>query len=210
MNLLFDLDGTLTDPKEGIVLCIRFAMEQLGCPLEENFDLDWCIGPPLLQSLKVLLKGQENKAKEALELYRQRFVKKGIFENEVYPGIHDALKSLCTRHSLFVATSKPRVFAAKIVEHFGLTRYFDGTYGSELDGENSDKADLISRILLENELESKTTSMLGDREHDIVGAIRNKVTPIGVLWGYGSRLELESAGAKALLATPAELLQYFC
>ena len=136
MNVLFDLDGTLTDPREGIVACLKYALLGLGHNCPSDLDLARCIGPPLQESFAVLLHSTDPKQiNAAVELYRQRFSSKGMLENSVYPGIHSALTTLQARGALlFVTTSKPRVFAERIVEHFGLKEYFCAIYGSELDG----------------------------------------------------------------------------
>jgi phosphoglycolate phosphatase len=201
MNLLFDLDGTLTDPKEGITASIRFAMQGLGMPLGAEVDLDWCIGPPLQQSFAKLL-GLPERSAEALALYRQRFGTVGKFENKVYPGIEDALRQLSQRASLYVATSKPSLYAAQIIQHFGLAHYFKQVHGSEMDGRNTDKAELIASIMAQHALDPATTLMIGDREHDIIGARKNGLRGIGVLWGYGSREELMGAGADLMIEAP--------
>jgi phosphoglycolate phosphatase len=202
--ILFDLDGTLTDPKPGITACIRHAMTSLGQPLATDTDLDWCIGPPLMQSFAKLVADPEQ-APQAMEHYRERFKELGMFENSVYPGIPELLLSLSERMPLWVATSKPRVFAQKIADHFGFARYFKGIYGSELDGRFSDKGELIDLILREQGLRPEQTVMIGDREHDIIGAKKNGLRSIGVLWGYGSEEELWAAGAESLAASPAQL-----
>jgi phosphoglycolate phosphatase len=207
LNWLFDLDGTLTDPKEGIVRCIRFAMAELGTPLKDDVDLDFCIGPPLQESLAQLIgPGQEAKVMQALEAYRTRFSEKGMFENAVYPGIIEALQGLHGKAKLFVATSKPSVYAEEIIRHFGLAGFFEGIYGSDLDGRNSRKEDLIAAILEESGLEAGKTSMIGDRSQDILGAKAHHLGSIGILWGYGSRAELESAGADHIVESPKHLL----
>jgi phosphoglycolate phosphatase len=139
----------------------------------------------------------------AVELYRQRFSSKGMLENSVYPGIHSALTTLRARGALlFVTTSKPHVFAERIVEHFGLKEYFCAIYGSELDGTRSDKVDLVAHVLKAESLSPHATAMVGDRAHDIVGAKAHGVFPIGVLWGYGSYDELVAAGATTLCEQP--------
>ncbi len=207
VNVLFDLDGTLTDPREGIVACLKYALLGLGHNCPSDLDLARFIGPPLQESFAVLLHTTDRKQiNAAVELYRQRFSSKGILENTVYPGIHSALITLRGRGALlFVTTSKPRVFAERIVEHFGLKEYFCAVYGSELDGTRSDKGDLIAHVLQAESLSPHSTVMVGDRAHDIVGAKAHGVFPIGVLWGYGSSDELIAAGATTLCAKPETL-----
>ncbi len=208
MNLIFDLDGTLSDPKEGIVGCIRHAMEGLGRPVGVEVNLDWCIGPPLKPSLAKLL-GDEKLAAKALELYRERFKERGMFENRLYLGIAEALGRLGRRQSLYVATSKPEVFAKEILAYFGIQGSFAGIYGSELDGKNSDKADLIAHLLSREELAPGSAVMIGDREHDVYGAKKNGLMAFGVAWGYGSPEELMQAGAKEVFRDPSEMADYF-
>jgi len=206
--LLFDLDGTLTDPFVGITACIRHALTALGRPAPPADQLRWCIGPPLRDSLATLLGADHaHKADEALAVYRERFGRVGLFENQAYPGIREALAGLQERgHVLRVATSKPAVFARRIIEHFDLARYFTSVDGCELDGTRGDKRSLIAYILREYGLTPGETLMIGDREHDVIGARENGVAAIGVLWGFGSREELEAAGALRLVATPEGLV----
>jgi phosphoglycolate phosphatase len=206
MNVLFDLDGTLTDSSPGITKCIQYALTELGYPAPPVESLRWCLGPPLKQSFATLLAPDSQLADVALEKYRERFSTVGLFENSVYPGIEEALNDLSRRgHSLYVATSKPRVYAERIIEHFGLTKYFRSVDGSELDGTRTDKAELIAYILKRESIAATGAVMIGDREHDMIGAVKNQVRGIGVLWGYGSREELEKAGADACIASPKEL-----
>jgi phosphoglycolate phosphatase len=207
VNVLFDLDGTLTDPREGIVACLKYALLGLGHDCPSDLDLARFIGPPLKESFAVLLHTADRKQiNAAVELYRQRFSSKGMLENTVYPGIHSALTTLRGRGALlFVTTSKPRVFAERIVEHFGLKEYFCAVYGSELDGTRSDKGELIAHVLQAESLSPHSTVMVGDRAHDILGAKAHAVFPIGVLWGYGSSDELIAAGATTLCAKPETL-----
>lgn len=143
--ILFDLDGTLTDPKPGITRSIQFALEMLGRDVSPADGLTWCIGPPLIGSLEKLV-GNRTEAETALALYRQRFSEVGLYENDApYPGIRSALVDLFGRgHRLFVATSKPTVFAERIIEHFELSEFFEAVCGSELDGTRSDKTDLLA------------------------------------------------------------------
>lgn len=208
MNAIcFDLDGTLTDPKEGIVGSVRYALEKMGHVVSDNDDdLTWCIGPPLLQSFEKLV-GSTPEAQRALALYRERFGEIGLYENEVYGGIHTVLQTLANEgRRLFVATSKPTVYAERILHHFELSEYFETTFGSELDGTRADKTDLLAWVVEQANLEPSTTVMIGDRRHDIVGAKNNAINTIGVLYGYGGRAELEAAGADHLCEAPEHLL----
>ncbi len=205
MIALFDLDGTLTDPKAGITRSIQYALERLGRPVPEADALTWMIGPPLIAGFTRLLGGPEE-APEALRLYRERFSDVGLFENKVYPDILAALEALQkARVQLFVATSKPHVFARRIIDHFGLSPYFDEVYGSELDNRNADKRDLIRHILDRERFDPAAAVMIGDREHDAIGARANRIAAIGVTWGYGSRQELLDAGVARLVEEPCDL-----
>jgi phosphoglycolate phosphatase len=207
MHVLFDLDGTLTDPREGIVACLSYALRGLGRTPPPDSELVRFIGPPLHESLAALLgPGGQSEVGTALALYRQRFASQGMFENVVYPGIEPALAELQARGTtLYVATSKPRTFAEQIVEHFGLRHFFRALYGSELDGTRANKGELIAYLLERESLAPESTYLIGDRAHDVRGARATGVIPIGALWGYGSRDELVEAGATALCETPAVL-----
>lgn len=209
-SLLFDLDGTLTDPQEGITKSIRYALEKMERPYPPESSLDWCIGPPLQESFAILLENNDPTAtNNALRLFRERFGTVGLFENNLYPAIPSLLQTLQNDgYRLFVATSKPAVYAIQIVEYFDLTHYFDVVYGSELDGRLTNKAELIHHILQAENLNPAATLMVGDRKHDILGAKTNNVPAVGVTWGYGSLQELTAAGATALLHQPADLLPF--
>jgi phosphoglycolate phosphatase len=209
MNLLLDLDGTLTDPREGILACIRFALDRFECVAPADVELLRFIGPPLTEAFRELLAVEDAVAiASAVAAYRERFATLGMFENAVYPGIPQALAQLHERGvALFVATTKPWIFAEQIVEHFGLSRYFTRVYGSELDGTRADKGDLIAHILRQESLDPAHTAMVGDRSYDVQGAIASGVLPVGVLWGYGSEEELRTAGAVKLLTRPEDIAQ---
>jgi len=208
--ILFDLDGTLTDPLEGITRSIQHALEKSGAPSRTTDELARFIGPPLRGTFAYLLETQDPPAVEsALRLYRQRFAAVGLFENTVYDGVPEMLEALQRNAKLFVATSKPRVFAERIVEHFGLARFFAGVYGAELDGRFDDKTELLAHLLDSERLLPGTTTMVGDRSHDIVAAKRNRLRSIGVSYGYGTDAELRDAGADHICASPAELVAFF-
>jgi len=208
VNLLFDLDGTLTDPFPGITRCMAYALERVGVPAPPAEALRWCIGPPLKHSLARLLDTDDDaRVDEALALYRERFGTLGLFENEVYDGIPEVLEALNEAgHTLVVATSKPTVFARRIVEHFGLQRYFRNTYGSELDGTRVEKTRLIAHVLEEESIDGTQSVMIGDRAYDMIGARENGLARCGVLWGYGSQEELERSGAQTVVAAPSQLI----
>ena len=205
-TIYIDLDGTLTDPKPGITGSIQHALKKLGKAVPSQDELTWCIGPPLHASLRALT-GTDALADQALLLYRERFSEVGLFENTPYPGIHDTLAAIAaTGARLFVATSKPAVYATRIVEHFGLKPYFERVFGSELDGTRADKRDLLRYALEEAKVDPASAIMIGDRSHDVVGARTNGMTAIGVLYGYGSEAELRDAGAHHICAAHPELL----
>jgi phosphoglycolate phosphatase len=206
MNLdaiYFDLDGTLTDPKPGITRSIQYALQKLGHPtIPSEDELTWCIGPPLRASFAKILDAEDH-ADRAVSLYRERFSDIGLFENAVYDGISEVLTTLSqSGQRLFVATSKPHVFATRIVEHFGLRHHFEHVFGSELDGTRVDKSDLLQYALKIAAVDPSKTVMIGDRSHDMVGAANNRMKAIGVLYGYGSRDELIGAGALHVCASP--------
>jgi phosphoglycolate phosphatase len=210
-TILFDLDGTLTDPFEGITRSIQHAVEKMGGQAPDTEDLRWCIGPPLWDSFKVLL-GTEDKAEldRAVAYYRERYTVTGLFENSLIEGIPELLTAL--RKSgmvLHVCTSKPHSYAGRIVQHFGLSEFFGKVYGSELDGTRSAKAELIAHILGEENIASSETVMVGDRKHDLVGANANDVAGIGVLWGYGSREELAAEHPVLIAETPGDIAAHF-
>ncbi len=194
-TLLFDLDGTLTDPKAGITRCIRFALEHFDVPGPHADELTWCIGPPLRTSFSRLLNTEDGQVLDrALALYRQRFAEKGMFENTVYPQVPPGLEKIQARGlRIFLATSKPRVFAEKILDHFRLSRFFEAVYGAELDGSLVDKGELIAHILESESLDPAHALMVGDRVYDIQGGKQNRVMTAAVTYGYGSREEIESA-----------------
>lgn len=206
--ILFDLDGTLTDPKIGITTCIQYAIAQLGNQPPTTDELLWCIGPPLTTSFAKLLQTEDRVLiNRAISLYRDRFSTIGLFENKLYPEIPEALASIRAEgYQIYVATSKPHVYAKRIVEHFRLSALFDGIYGSELDGTRSIKGDLIRHILVAENLDAKATVMIGDRSHDAIGAKQNQVFAIGVTYGYGSEEELNNHGADAIAHSPQEIL----
>lgn len=202
-HLYFDLDGTLTDPYEGITRCIVYALDKLGFPRPSEDYLYNCIGPPLYDTFPELV--GPDLSLEAIDLYRERFVEVGWQENVLYDGILDTLEALASAgHRLFVATSKPHVHAKKIVDHFGMGRFIETVYGCELDGTRANKVDLLEFAVRKNP-GNVHRSMIGDRKHDLAGAIANNMRPVGVAWGYGSVEELSLAGAAAIAATPHEL-----
>lgn len=207
MNILLDLDGTLTDPGEGILNCVRHALDRMGYDIPPESSLKQYIGPPLHDTFRELLTTDDTElVEQAIAFYRERFAPVGLYENNLYPGIPETLEHLRSRGArLYLATSKPRVFAEKIIDYFQLRSFFQTLHGSELDGTRVRKPDLIGYILTEEKLRPEECIMVGDRKHDALGAIANNVVPHGVLWGYGSQNELEEAGCRALHAQPEDL-----
>jgi phosphoglycolate phosphatase len=194
-NVLFDLDGTLTDPKDGITRCIQYSLDRLGRKAPAADDLLWTIGPPLRESLSRLLRTSEDALLDlALQHYRERFSGVGIYENSAYPGTIQALQRIhASGLRLFLATTKPKVYATRILDHFGLTRFFHGIYGSELDGRLSDKGDLVAHILKTERLNPRLTLIVGDRFHDVLGGKKNGILTAAVTYGYGSQDEITEA-----------------
>lgn len=206
-TLLFDLDGTLTDPGVGITRCIRHAMEQMGGPLEPTEAYARFIGPPLQRNFSELLgPGRSHLVEDAVRAYRERYGDVGMWENERYEGIDEVLADLRARgHRLLVATSKPTFYARPIVERFGLLPHFDDVYGAELDGTRADKRDLLAHVVACEALDPARSVMIGDRGADMQGATANGLRTIGVTYGYGTRDELSDAGAERIVASPHDL-----
>lgn len=192
--VLFDLDGTLTDPKEGITKSVAYALDAYGISVEDLDSLCKFIGPPLKESFMVYYGMDDAQGDEAVAKYRERFSVTGLFENKVYAGIRELLEDLNKKgKTLIVATSKPAIYSKQILEHFDLMKYFKFLSGSELDGTRVDKAEVIAYALQENGIEDLSqVIMVGDREHDIIGANKNGIDSVGVLYGYGCREEFEN------------------
>jgi len=208
-NILFDLDGTLTDPKDGITRSVAYALDYFGIHVEDTDTLINFIGPPLWESFKVFYGFDDEKANEAVKKYRERFCDTGLYENDVYDGIADMLSELKKEgFRLAVATSKPWIYAKKIVEHFELDSYFEMIAGSEMDGTRVKKDEVIAYALENLGMKADETVMVGDRKHDIWGARLNNVRSVGVLFGYGSSEEFEAAGADYVVENVNELYEY--
>jgi phosphoglycolate phosphatase len=205
--ILFDLDGTLTDPREGITRSLAHALERMGVAAPPLDELTFAIGPPLRDSLARLLGTDARDAVErALAFYRERFADVGLFENAPYEGIAESLAALnADGATLLVATSKPRIYAERIVRHFGLDAHFIAVHGCELDGTREDKRELLAHLLPRHGIAPEACVMVGDRDVDMRAALHHGALGLGVLWGYGSREELTEAGAHALCAAPSEL-----
>jgi phosphoglycolate phosphatase len=206
--LLFDLDGTLLDPRHGIIACMRYAFDQIKQPCPEDDILASFIGIPLRNAFSSLLATEDQELIEsALNQFRQRFADQGLYENHIYQGIPDMLEdAIEVASALFVATSKPTIYAVQILKHFGLEHYFRGIYGSELSGHLDNKADLLAHLLAVEEVSPELAVMIGDRPADIIAAKANTIRSIGVLWGYGRESDLIDAGADYLCKHPDELV----
>ncbi|MBX9590646.1 MAG: HAD hydrolase-like protein [Hyphomonadaceae bacterium] len=205
MDILVDLDGTLIDPKPGILGSIQHALRRLGAPVPPVDDLAWAIGPPLRGTFARLL-GDPARAEAAVALYRETYRDGAMYDAVVYPGIPQALETLIAAGCrLIVATAKPHVFARPILERFDLARHFTAVHGPELDGTNDSKADLIAHIIEVERVQPDAAVMIGDREHDVAAAARNGIRSVGVTWGYGSVAELTAAGAARLCTAPPSL-----
>jgi phosphoglycolate phosphatase len=192
-TILFDLDGTLTDPKLGITRSVQYALSKYNI-IEEDLDkLEPFIGPPLANSFEDIYSFSKYEAKKAVEYYREYFIDQGMYENEIYVGIKELLEILVNQQRvLMVATSKPTIFAEKILNYFKIDHYFEFVCGSNLDGTMSDKTEIIKYILDKKNIEKNSTIMIGDRKHDIIGAHNNGIDSIGVAYGYGSEEELRN------------------
>jgi phosphoglycolate phosphatase len=205
--ILLDLDGTITNPAEGITKCFEYALNHFGIRVESRAQLERFIGPPLRQSFKEGFGFDDEKATEAVAKYRERFTPTGMYENEVYPGMEQALQSLKEAGKvLIVATSKPEHMAKKILAHFKLDGYFDDICGS-CDDSNRNEKDEVIRYALEKHgiSDSDDVLMVGDRKFDVIGAAKCGLTCMGVLYGFGDREELESAGAAYIAETVEDM-----
>ena len=211
-HVFFDLDGTLIDPRVGIVACLQYALDAIGTPVPEAASLERFIGPPLASTFGELLGAEDReRVNRAIAAYRVRFGATGLFESRVYDGVRDMLGALrATDRSLWVVTAKPTVYSVRIVEHHGLRAYFRNVHGSELNGDRSDKGALIGHVLETEQLSPRDVVMVGDRVHDVLGARANGVTSIAVRWGYGSLDELTTGRPDIIVASPAEVVRRIC
>lgn len=209
-NVLFDLDGTLTDPKVGITKSVQYALAKFNIIEPDLSKLEFFIGPPLQHSFMEAYSFTVEQAWDAVTHYREYFKEQGIFENDLYEGIKELLELLKSQgRDLFVATSKPEVFALSILSHFELDSYFTYACGSELDGTRSDKTDIIKFIIDKYHLNPMETIMIGDRKHDLIGAHNNNIHSIAVGFGYGTEEELRAAEPTYHTHTVKDLLQAF-
>ncbi len=206
-HLFFDLDGTLTDPAEGICGSIQYALEKGGYPVGPKEKYFPWIGPPLQRSFEVYMNAGPEEAKRLVKFYRERFSTEGLFENEVYPGIPELLRDLKAAGArIVVATGKPTVYSIRILDRFELLPYIDFVSGISLDKEPLDKCGVIAAGMRQlGKCDRASCVMVGDRDHDVLGAKMCGMDSIGVLYGYGSREELEVAAPTALAESVDEL-----
>jgi phosphoglycolate phosphatase len=207
-HILFDLDGTLTDSAEGVTRSVQYALQKFGLESTPQ-ELQPFIGPPLQQSFQNHYGFSENKARQAVSYYREYFREKGIFQNRLYPSVKKMLERLSAGGArLYVATSKPTVFAEKVLQLFRIESFFELVVGSNLDGTRVDKAEVIGYLLEQiKPLDKTETVMVGDREHDILGAKACGLDSIAVTYGYGSPAELSAAGPTAIARSVPELTE---
>ncbi len=209
-TVLFDLDGTLTDPREGITRSVQYALSKLDIHEPDLVALEHFIGPPLLQCFMYTYSLSEARAWEAVNHYRDRFREVGLYENQLFDGVIELLQLLQSQgRTLYIATSKPTVFASEIARHFDFARYFKAIYGSELDGTRTNKVELIAHLLEQEGLDPADTLMIGDRKHDLIGAHSNGVRAVAVGYGFGSLEELSSERPAHHVQTLAQLRQAF-
>lgn len=205
-TILFDLDGTLTDPKVGITRSVQYALRKFGINVEDTDTLCCFIGPPLKESFMKYYGLSDTDGELAVEYYREYYRPTGIFENGVYEGVPELLRDLRQAgKQIALATSKPTVFARQILVHYDIMQYFDVVIGSELDGRRVKKAEVVACALEECGCATENAVMVGDRHHDIVGGRENGLVTIGVLYGYGDRAELEEHGADLICETVSVL-----
>lgn len=209
-TILFDLDGTLTDPGIGITNSVAYALNKFGISVADKTELYKFIGPPLKDSFMKYYGFDQNKALLAVDYYREYFSEKGIFENKIYDGVQEVLFDIKNSgRKIALATSKPELFAKQILDYFNLTEYFDFVGGATMDSSRNTKGDVINYTLQNLKIKDlSTVVMVGDREHDIIGAKQAGIDSIGVLFGYGDRKELENAGAVYIAKTVKEIINY--
>jgi len=209
LAVFFDLDGTLANSSPGIVRSMQYALTSLGRTQHSKYKLEEFIGTPLLGTFAKLLETEDDKLPlKALQFYRDRYSRKGLFESSVYAGVPKMLTEIGSGGvTLFVVTAKPTVFAERVISHLGLGKCFYRIYGSELDGRRADKTELIRHVLEQERLTPGETLMVGDRRHDIIGAKANGLRSAGVLWGYGSKEELSACKPDILVDTPTVLTE---
>ncbi|MFC1953327.1 HAD hydrolase-like protein [Chloroflexota bacterium] len=209
LNVLFDLDGTLTDPKEGFVNCIQYALRQLGQSSQNEEYIASLIGPPLHSTFVTLLHSDESELiGEAIRLYRQRYSETGIFESEIYPGITELLDLLHRNsYQLWVLTFKPKIWIEKIIKHFSYEQWFSGVFGPTLDERLSDKVELVKSAIAGAKMIPADTVIIGDRKEDIIAGNINGILTVGVTYGYGTREEIIDAEPNYICDSPDDIRQ---
>lgn len=211
--ILFDLDGTLTQSGEGITKSVQYALEKLGKPEPDLKKLEVFVGPPLLQQFMKYAGLDEETAVKAVEYYRERYTDVGIFENRPYPGVEEMLEGLKRKgYILAVASSKPERFVRRILDHFHLTGYFQEIVGSEMNGGRTSKAEVIEEALSRLHMSGcrKDVIMVGDKEHDVLGAREAGISCVAVSYGYGTEEELKNAAPLKNVHSAREVLDFFC
>jgi phosphoglycolate phosphatase len=210
MQLMFDLDGTLTDSRVGVTRCIQHALIEAGMVVPPIEDLTRYVGPPLPASFATLLRTSDaQQIEKTIASYRRRFEQLGMFENSLYPGIAETLRAFEQRgHEMYVVTAKPRAYALRILEHFGITQLFRGVYGPELDAREYSKESLIREARIGTSAHAGRAVVIGDRAEDVRGAKRNGLGSVGVTWGYGDREELKAAQPDRIVESTGELMAY--
>jgi phosphoglycolate phosphatase len=202
--LFFDLDGTISNNELGITRCLNYGLERLGYRPLQGDEIRPFVGPPFRDSLPQRFPGID--VEHTLRLYRERYDQHGWLENDLYDGIEDEIRKLYTRgFTIALCTSKPRIFAERIIEHFRLTRYFNGIHGPELDGRFDKKTELLKHLVDHYNVAPENALMIGDRDKDVEAARFAGTHSLGVLWGFGSREELHTAGAIRIIDTPSTL-----
>lgn len=206
-TILFDLDGTLTDSGEGIMNSVEYALQKYGIKVEDRSQLQAFVGPPLAEQFSKFCGFSEEEGHRAVEVYREYYQVKGIFENRVYDGIPEVLEQLKNKgYQICMATSKPEKYAKIIAEHYDFAKYFDVIAGSLMDGGRVNKDEVIEYALEQcGVTDRESVLMIGDRNYDIIGAKKAGTHSMGVLFGYGSREELETAGAELIAETPVDI-----
>lgn len=210
--IFFDLDGTLTESGEGITKSVQYALEKLGKPEEDLDKLRVFIGPPLMKQFMKYADVDETEARRAVEYYRERYAVKGIFENRPYDGVENLLRELKGRgYILAVASSKPEYYVTKILDYFNLSSYFEVVVGSEMNGARTSKTGVIEEALKRLNMSDrrKEVLMVGDKEHDVLGARAAGLACVAVGYGYGTKEELTAAQPLKIVASIEELLRFF-
>ena len=209
-NILFDLDGTLSESLNSIASSIQYALRSMGVESPATEDLKMCVGPPLSYSFSHFFGMTDAECELAIKKYREYYAETGILKSEMYPGVANCLRKLhAAGAKLVLATSKPELYAKRITEHFGISKYFFFEAGASFDESRNQKTDVIFYALEQAGItDLSATAMVGDRYHDIEGAKAAGIFPVGVLYGYGSREELEKAGAGAIVESADDLLEF--